>query len=243
MLPELKSLGRLVEAVHGRRETLPDPTYEDELASKLKTSYGRDGLTALYSRFSTGDSFLEGLMRRVILKGLASSCGSGLQLGSDVGFKHPETFEIGRGVFIGAQAYIQGRFDGTCVIGDHVWIGPQVYLDARDLVVEESVGLGPGVKVLGSNHTGLPQDIPIVSTPLLIRPVRIKEWADVGTNATILPGVTIGKGAIVGAGAVVVEDVEPFSIVGGVPARFMRWRKDSDPSPQALRMAEMSGEK
>ncbi|HEY6630822.1 MAG TPA: acyltransferase [Rhizobiaceae bacterium] len=240
---DLKIVGRTVEAVHGRREIVPDPAYEDELASTLKATYGRDGLTGLYSRFSAGDSFLDGMMRRVILKGLASSCGSGLQVGSAVGFKHPETFEVGHGVFIGAQAYIQGRFDGTCVIGDHVWIGPQAYLDARDLVLEEFVGLGPGVKVLGSMHTGLPQDMPVVSTPLRISPVRIKAWADVGTNATILPGVTIGKGAIVGAGAVVIDDVEPFSVVVGVPARFVHWRSDTDSSPLASRMTEMSDEK
>jgi acetyltransferase-like isoleucine patch superfamily enzyme len=58
--------------------------------------------------------------------------------------------------------------------------------------------------------------------------VRIGEWSDVGTNATILPGVTIGKGAIVGAGAVVIEDVDPFAVVAGVPARFVRWRTDAE---------------
>ncbi len=61
--------------------------------------------------------------------------------------------------------------------------------------------------------------------------MRIGAWADIGTNATILPGVTVGKGAIVGAGAVVVEDVPPFSIVAGVPARFLRWRDDEDRKP------------
>jgi acetyltransferase-like isoleucine patch superfamily enzyme len=44
----------------------------------------------------------------------------------------------------------------------------------------------------------------------------------------ILPGVTVGKGSIVGAGAVVAEDVPPFAIVAGVPARFLRWRDDSE---------------
>jgi acetyltransferase-like isoleucine patch superfamily enzyme len=53
-------------------------------------------------------------------------------------------------------------------------------------------------------------------------------WADIGVNAVILPGVTIGRGAIVGAGAVVTDDVEPFSVVAGVPARFVR-RRDSRP--------------
>jgi len=50
-------------------------------------------------------------------------------VGSGVGFKHLETFELGDQVCIGAQAYIQGRFDGTTIIGNHVWIGPQAYMD------------------------------------------------------------------------------------------------------------------
>ena len=78
---------------------------------------------------------------------------------------------------------------------------------------------------MGSTHTGIPIDVPIVQTDLEIKPVRIEAWADIGTNATILPGVTIGKGSIVGAGSVVTKDVPPFSIVAGVPARFLRWRE------------------
>jgi acetyltransferase-like isoleucine patch superfamily enzyme len=70
----------------------------------------------------------------------------------------------------------------------------------------------------------VPADVPIIETDLEIRPVRIGAWADIGVNAIILPGVTVGKGAIVGAGAVVTGDVEPFSVVAGVPARFLRRR-------------------
>jgi acetyltransferase-like isoleucine patch superfamily enzyme len=135
-----------------------------------------------------------------------------------------ETFEFGNGVFVGAGAYLQGRFDGKCKIGNCVWIGPQSYFDARDLVIEDFVGWGPGAKILGSEHTGVPANVPIVQTDLEIKSVRIRAWADIGTNATILPGVTVGKGSIVGAGAVVTEDVPPFAVVAGVPARFLRWR-------------------
>ena len=134
--------------------------------------------------------------------------------------------QIGNGVFIGEQVFLQGRFDGTCSIGDHSWIGPQSYFDARNLVIEEHVGWGPGAKVLGSTHTGLPLDVPVIRTDLTISPVRIGAWSDIGVNAVILPGVTIGRGAIVGAGAVVTRDVPEFAIVAGVPARFIRWRDD-----------------
>ncbi len=73
---------------------------------------------------------------------------------------------------------------------------------------------------------------PIIRTDLVIKPVRIGAWADIGVNAVILPGVTIGKGAIIGAGAVVNKDVPDFAVVAGVPAKFLRWRTDAD-QPQS----------
>jgi acetyltransferase-like isoleucine patch superfamily enzyme len=164
-------------------------------------------------------------MRRVAWRALTRRFGDGVTIGRGVLCRHPETFEIGSGVFIGDQALLQGRFDGRCVIGDHTWIGPQSYFDARDLVIEEYVGWGPGAKVLGSMHTNLPTDIPIIQTDLTIQRVQIRAWADIGVNAVVLPGVTIGKGAIVGAGAVVTRSVADFAIVAGVPARFVRWRE------------------
>jgi acetyltransferase-like isoleucine patch superfamily enzyme len=69
---------------------------------------------------------------------------------------------------------------------------------------------------------------------LRIKPIRIGAWADIGTNATILPGITVGRGAIVGAGAVVTHDVEPFAIVAGVPARFLRWREGAQETPVSV---------
>lgn len=223
---------RVVPSVHGKTEVEPDPAFERDLSSHLRAVYAPGMLQEQYTRFMHGDGELDSLMRRAIWRAVTRKFGHRVRIGSGVGFKHCETFEIGDGVFIGAQSYLQGRFDGTTRIGSHVWIGPQSYFDARHLILEDYVGWGPGAKVLGSSHTGLPIDRPIIETDLEIRPVTVQAWADIGTGAVLLPGVTVGKGAIVGAGAVVTHDVAPFSIVAGVPARFLRWRDDFQPIPQ-----------
>lgn len=219
-----QAAARVVPAVHGVREVANDPEFERDLTYHLANSCSRESLLEQYSRFSSGEGEIDQLMRRAIWRSVARKFGHGVKIAAGVGFRHLETFEIGDGVFIGAQAYIQGRFDGTTRIGNHVWIGPQAYLDARHLILEDHVGWGPGAKVLGSAHTGMPCDRPIIETDLEILPVHVQEWADIGTGAVLLPGVTVGRGSIVGAGSVVTHDVEPFSIVVGVPARFLRWR-------------------
>lgn len=58
----------------------------------------------------------------------------------------------------------------------------------------------------------------------------------VGHGAIVLPGLTIGTGAVVGAGAVVTHDVEPYAIVAGTPARFVRWRFEHDIAQRLLRL-------
>jgi acetyltransferase-like isoleucine patch superfamily enzyme len=216
--------GRIVTSVHGVRQVADDPPFFAPMAAWLQAQLRSEAITDLYTRHMHGDDPLNTAMRAVIWRAVASRVGRGLQVGSGVGFKHLETFVVGEGVFIGAQSYLQGRFDGTFEIGDHVWIGPQSYFDARNLIIEEYVGWGPGARVLGSAHTAVPVDVPIIQTDLEIKPVRIEAWADIGTNAVILPGVTVGRGSIVGAGSVVTRDVPPFSIVAGVPARVIRER-------------------
>jgi len=221
--------GRTVPAVFGRVEIKRDPAWEWEYAAHLKSAYSPGELLALYSRFRSDEGSFETLLRRVIFRSMCKQAGNALQVAADVVVKHPETFELGDAVFIGAQTMIQGRFDGKCQIGNHVWIGPHAYFDARDLVIEDYVGWGPGAKVLGSAHSGHPVEIPIIATSLSIKPVVIGYGADVGTNATILPGVHVGAHAMIGAGAVVTGDIPEYAVAAGVPARVIRFR-DRDES-------------
>ncbi len=219
---------RVVGATHGLRHVEPDPDFEIGMAQHLKVCYETSELLSLYARFAHGVSDFDSMMRRVLWRSIARRLGYGVSIGIGVGFRHLETFEIGDGVFIGDHAYIQGRHDGETRIGDHTWIGPQAYLDARHLILEEYVGWGPGAKVVGSTHTGLPVEQPMIQTDLEIKPVRVEAGADVGAGAVLLPGVRIGKGSLIGAGAVVTRDVPAFTVVAGVPARVIRHRDRED---------------
>ncbi len=219
---------RIVQAVHGPQTSPRDPGFEMELAQDLARRCSPSEIMSLFRRFNQGEDYIDFLIRRTCVRALAKRCGSGLRIGPGVAMRHPETFEIGDGVVISEQAVIHGRFDGTCVIGNKVWIGAQSFLDARALVLGDNVGWGPGAKLLGSKHTGLPLEQPIIATDLLIAPVHVADDADIGVNAVLLPGLTIGRGAMVGAGAVVTRDVPAYSKVAGVPARVIGYRDGSN---------------
>ena len=68
-------------------------------------------------------------------------------------------------------------------------------------------------------------DITKPNRPLVTVPITICDGVWIGSRAIILPGVTIGEGAVVAAGAVVTKDVEPFTVVGGNPAKFIKKRE------------------
>jgi len=99
------------------------------------------------------------------------------------------------------------------------------------LKVGKFCSIGSNVNILlgGEHHTDwlttYPFDVLMDGAdPLSKGDVTIGNDVWIGNNATILSGVTIGDGAVIGNGAVVADNVAPFSVVGGVPARFIKWR-------------------
>jgi acetyltransferase-like isoleucine patch superfamily enzyme len=117
--------------------------------------------------------------------------------------------------------------------GSH--IGERCSLWAGDssgrILVERDALLGPGVFVTASNYTFSELDLPVYEQPRVERDVTIGARCWLGYGVVILPGVTVGEGAIVAAGAVVNRDVSPWSIVAGVPAREIGQRSEiTDPS-------------
>ena len=101
--------------------------------------------------------------------------------------------------------------DYGCVVGDGVKIHTGVYV-AQFTVIEDDVFLAPGVMIANDRH---PTCAECMKGP------TIKKGARIGINATLLPEVVIGEGALVGAGAVVTRDVPPGCVVIGNPARVV----------------------
>jgi acetyltransferase-like isoleucine patch superfamily enzyme len=140
---------------------------------------------------------------------------------------HPETLEIGAGVYIGHNAILKGYYRSRFVIGDYTWIGQGAFLhSAGGLRIGRAVGIGPMVKVLTSTHQDGPLETPVVFQSLEFSEVVLEDGCDLGIGTIVLPGVTIGEGAIIGAGSVVTQAVPAYEVWAGVPARKLRSRHE-----------------
>ena len=110
-------------------------------------------------------------------------------------------------------------------IGNHVNIGRYSILSGySDLVIGNYVMIGPNCNILTANHGFSGWEESMIAQPVKCGPVIIGDDVWLGANVVVLPNVRIGRGAIVGANAVVTKDVEAYSIVGGVPAKLIRYR-------------------
>ena len=109
--------------------------------------------------------------------------------------------------------------------GKNITIGKNVFLnmgckfqDQGGIFIDDGALIGHNVVLATLNHAMDPAD----RATMIPAPIHIGKRVWIGANATVLPGVTIGDGAIVAAGAVVTKDVPENTVVGGVPARVMR---------------------
>lgn len=108
-------------------------------------------------------------------------------------------------------------------IGRRVKVSSHTFI-CEGVTIEDEVFIGHGVMFINDKYPRAANAHGLLQTEddWILTPTCIRRAASIGSNATILCGVTIGEAAIVGAGSVVTRDVPPFSIVAGNPARLIR---------------------
>lgn len=132
-------------------------------------------------------------------------------------------FEIGKGTIISGTPTVAGleTFYDNLVIGKDCYINVNCHFDiSGPIIIEGGVSIGHNVLILTNTHE--------IGTAyrragdLVTRPVHIGSGVWLGARCTILPGITIGEGAVVAAGAMVTKDVPPHTVVAGVPAKITK---------------------
>jgi maltose O-acetyltransferase len=122
---------------------------------------------------------------------------------------------------------------GMVSVGDNCYLGTdvQLYPWNAPITMGNNVLVAAGVRMITRKHGFADIDMPMSEQGYENAPIVIEDDVWIGFQAVILPNVTIGHGSIVGASAVVTRDIEPYSIVGGVPARLIRKRSPGDGRP------------
>lgn len=146
-----------------------------------------------------------------------------VRLGAGVNITQPSLVNlygctIGDETKIGAFVEIQKNsvVGPRCKISSHTFI-------CEGVIIDEGVFIGHGVMFTNDRYPHSTNQDGALQTEAdwKLESTRVKRQASIGTNATVLPGVTIGVGALVGAGAVVTKDVPDYAVVAGVPARVI----------------------
>lgn len=152
----------------------------------------------------TLDRVVKGLRRR--LRGfyysrVLKSMGTGSQICGGVLIAGAQNVSFGDRVSVNDRVIIQSCEGAEVTVGNHVTLSYGVQLITGGLII------GDDGAVHGHHEA---------------KPITLADSAWIGAGAIILPGITVGRGAIVAAGSVVTQDVEPFTLVGGAPAKLIR---------------------
>ncbi|HWY80286.1 MAG TPA: acyltransferase [Candidatus Sulfotelmatobacter sp.] len=177
-------------------------TEKDVLLTKSKRRISTVGLEFVIFLLHLISYFPSHHVRRFSYRLAGMRIGSGSTLHMGARFYNPTNISIGKDSIIGESVVLDGR--AQLQIGDHVDFASEVMIYNAEHDIENSLFAAK------------------------MAPVKIGDYVFIGPRAIILPGITIGKGAVVAAGAVVTKDVESFAIVGGVPAKVIGERKLKD---------------
>jgi maltose O-acetyltransferase len=167
------------------------------------------------------------LLARLLLKPLPKHVGSRIRSG----VLRLVGFNIGEGTIMWDLPEFSGGDDmiSMLTIGRHCWLNSGIYLDlGAPIHIGDKVAIGHNVLFMTSSHQINRGPNERRAGPRYAKPITVGDRVWLGARCLILPGVTIGAGAVVAAGATVTQDVPPDCIVAGVPARIVRHIDDEE---------------
>ena len=191
-------------------------------------------IARIYSRGAVG-FFLRGAYYKNRLKRM----GKNVFIDVGVTIWEPGNVEIGDYSFVDTYITILGgrKGHGFVHLGKYVDIANNCVLAGRGgIKIGDHVGIGAGSKIYSGSHLYRDPEkednkllsgselAPLDKQYVIEKPVIIEDYAWMGINTVVLPGVKIGKGAILGAGSVVTTDIPPFTVAVGVPAKVIKRR-------------------
>lgn len=218
---------------------------------------GKQGLSSLlkYELTLLLSSWIPGalglFLRSKLYPLMLGEVGKGVYFGTNVILRHPHKIHLGDNVVIDDNCVLdaKGTANQGIFIGNGVFIGRNTILCCKDgdIHIDDNVLIGFNCEIFsghfvklgkniqiaaysylnGGTHDYGRVDIPVLEQQRSARGIIVEDNAWLAANVKVLDGVIIGQDAIVGAGAVVYQDVPPFAIVGGVPARLIRLRKQA----------------
>jgi acetyltransferase-like isoleucine patch superfamily enzyme len=174
-----------------------------------------------------------------------------VRLAKGVRLCNARKIKFGHRVQIGFGAVVMAnKKPGSITIGDRTVIHDYVRITSNEGFVHigsdcsiqtfctisglGGIRIGNGVRIaarsgiVAAQHVIDRKDIPIHEQGMRSRGIQIDDDVWIGMNCSILDGVHIGKGAVIGAGAVVTKDIPPYAIAGGVPAKVIRFRTETE---------------
>lgn len=163
-----------------------------------------------------------------------------VRIESRVYIRNPKNIEIGNYSFIDRN--VQLEVYESLKIGQYVHICNGVHIQTgAEVIIGDFVAIASGVRIFASSNTydlsdgrnnkillSMSSAAPKEFQQIKYGNIKIEDYAFIGLNSVVLPGIKIGRGAIIGAGSVVTKDIPPYAIAVGVPAKIIKSRNICD---------------
>ena len=143
--------------------------------------------------------------------------------------EYPKNIELGSDSYFGLNCKLYASEFSSIKIGLNASFNANVMINARGkgkITIGNNVLIGPNVVLRSSNHSFKTTKKSIMEQGMTEGEIIIHDDVWIGSNAVILPNCEVGNGVIIAAGAVVTSNIDPYSIVGGVPAKLIKKRVD-----------------